>query len=171
MSRRGPKGFNREALGVLLAVVGAVMLFLGWYGVSGRPNLAEQMPYIASATVPGAALVVAAAVLLMSSATQRNSEHTGEMVADLHALLVEDIPLPADPAQPEIAPAERVGGPPAAITAAVTVIGTVHYHRGDCALVTGKADIVAVDSAAAQRLGLTPCPMCEPALPTAGSDG
>jgi hypothetical protein len=154
MSRRGSKALNRGPLGVVLAAAGAVMLFLGWYGVSGRPNLAEQMPYIASGTIPGAALVVAAAIVLMGGSTQRGTEQTSAMVADLHSLLVEEVPPDPDPV-----PAAE-GSSPGISDGPVTVIGTKHYHRGDCALVAGKAEVVPVDQDTIDRDGLVPCPIC-----------
>ena len=43
---------------------GAVLCVIGWYGISGERFAERQLPYIASCTVPGAALIVAGAVLL-----------------------------------------------------------------------------------------------------------
>ncbi|MBM7173531.1 hypothetical protein JQK87_35130, partial [Streptomyces sp. G44] len=40
---------------------GAVLCVLGWYGVSGERFAERQLPYLASCTVPGAALIVAGA--------------------------------------------------------------------------------------------------------------
>ncbi|MFD0428660.1 hypothetical protein ACFQ60_14135 [Streptomyces zhihengii] len=60
--------------GIAAAVCGAVLCVLGWYGVSGERTAARQLPYLASATVPGAALLVAGAVLLAASARVRPRE-------------------------------------------------------------------------------------------------
>ncbi|MCU1364956.1 MAG: hypothetical protein JWL72_3721 [Ilumatobacteraceae bacterium] len=159
--RRATNAVNREVFGVLAAIIGAVMLFLGWYGVSGRPNLAEQMPYIASATVPGAALVIAASVLLMGSSAQRRSDQTGDLVAELHALLVEEVGT--DPSPSPVV--EELTGPDAP-EALVAVAGTAHYHRPDCTLVSGKAEVERVDPASVEGSELRPCPVCEPTVPT-----
>jgi hypothetical protein len=148
---------SRGLLGVALALIGAVMLFLGWYGVSGRANLAEQMPYIASGTIPGAALVVAAAVVLMSEAAQRNSERTTAMMSELHSLLVEDVPS-AEPASDAAEPT-----PSASPDVLVAVEGGEHFHRGDCALAAGKAGVEPVGRAEIEARRLAPCPVCEPA--------
>lgn len=159
--RRGKQALDREVIGVLAAVIGAVMLFLGWYGVSGRPNLAEQMPYIASATVPGAALVIAASVLLSGRSAQRSSERTGELVADLHALLVEEVGT--DPSPPAGVEEPTDLETPKGL---VAVTGTAHYHRSDCLLVRGKAEVEPVDAASLEGSDLGPCPVCEPTAPT-----
>ena len=44
--------------------VGAVLCVIGWYGVSGERFAERQLPYLASCTVPGAALIIAGSVLL-----------------------------------------------------------------------------------------------------------
>ena len=41
-------------LAAALAGVGAVLCVLGWYQISGQPTVAQQLPYLASATIPGA---------------------------------------------------------------------------------------------------------------------
>ncbi|MEU4738468.1 hypothetical protein AB0G31_26180, partial [Streptomyces fradiae] len=48
--------------GLTALAVGAVLCVLGWYGASGEHVAERQLPYLASGTVPGAALVVAGAV-------------------------------------------------------------------------------------------------------------
>lgn len=54
--------------GLAAAACGAVLCVAGWYGVSGERFAARQIPYLASCTVPGAALIVAGAVLLARTA-------------------------------------------------------------------------------------------------------
>ncbi|KAF4407171.1 hypothetical protein, partial [Streptomyces lycii] len=63
---------------------GAALCAIGWYGVAGTERVAHQLSYLASCTVPGAALVVAGAVLLSRSEQSR----TAEQVADLHRLFL-----------------------------------------------------------------------------------
>jgi hypothetical protein len=158
---------NRGLLAIGLAIVGAVMLFLGWYGVSGRPNLAEQMPYIASGTIPGAALVVAAAVMLTGEHAQRTSDQTRSMMAELHSLLVEAAAAPIDIdvdtdsglSSQGIAIAERESDD------IVAVPGGTHFHRATCALAAGKPGMHSVGPAGIEHESLAPCPMCEPTPP------
>ncbi|ORT60128.1 hypothetical protein [Streptomyces sp. CB03238] len=119
--------------GIVAAATGAVLCVLGWYGVSGERFAERQIPYLASCTVPGAALIVAGAVLLGNGVPLRRPS--------------------ADEPQEPLAGADRPssGAPP------VRVPGGTLAHRPDCPLVAGKADAVPVGDAA-----LDPCPVCEP---------
>ncbi|MEV8587463.1 hypothetical protein AB0424_11075 [Streptomyces sp. NPDC051180] len=123
--------------GLAAAAAGAVLCVLGWYGISGERFAERQLPYLASCTVPGAALIVAGAVLtgtaaLLSVRTPQ-TEPTG----------------PPGP-EPE-SPPPSDDGPP------LRVPGGTLAHRPDCPLVEGKPE--ATEAGAA---GLDPCPVCEP---------
>lgn len=50
-----------------LVLLGAVVLFVGWWKVSKTPYPAEQMPYIVSGGIVGALLVVFGAAMLISA--------------------------------------------------------------------------------------------------------
>ena len=95
---------------------GALLCAAGWYGVSGERFTARQVPYLASCTVPGAALIVAGAVLLA--------------LAEVYGLLVADDPTPAPPG-----PVEDPGPP-------VCLPGGTLAHRPGCLLVAGKPGVV-----------------------------
>lgn len=98
--------------GWIAAGLGVVLLVLGWYGVSGQATVAQQVPYLASASIPGAALVVGGLVLAgaervrgragAGSGTGAIDEATARRIAELHSLLVE-------PAGETVS--ERVSGP------------------------------------------------------------
>ncbi|MFB7590535.1 hypothetical protein [Streptomyces sp. NPDC056169] len=119
--------------GVTAAAAGAVLCVLGWYGISGERFAERQLPYLASCTVPGAALIVAGAVLVAA------------------ALL-----LPVRPPEPH--PPEREETPPPSSDGPrLRVPGGTLAHRPDCPLVAGKAEATEVGDAA-----LDPCPVCEP---------
>ncbi|MCB5167089.1 hypothetical protein LG634_19885 [Streptomyces bambusae] len=132
----------RPALGaaVLALVCGALLCAAGWYGVSGERFAERQIPYLASCTVPGAALLVAGAVLL--TAVWRPAP-----------------PGPGRPAEP--LSAEGAAGPPRSPGPPLRVPGGTLAHRPDCPLVDGRTDAVP----AAGDGGLSPCPVCEPAWP------
>ncbi|MCX5389827.1 hypothetical protein [Streptomyces sp. NBC_00094] len=119
--------------GVAAAAGGAVLCVLGWYGISGERFAERQLPYLASCTVPGAALVVAGAVLVAA------------------ALL-----MPVRPQEP--APSEAAETPPpSSDEPPLRVPGGTLAHRPDCPLVAGKPE--ATEAGAAE---LDPCPVCEP---------
>lgn len=155
---------GRAWFGTALALAGAVLLFLGWYGVSGRASIGEQMPYLASGSIPGAALVVAAAVVLASESTQRATQRTDALVAELHTLLVvEEAAVEAAPVATVMAVVETSREP----DAVVALPAGEYYHRAGCALVADKSGVEPLDAAAIDRRRLSACPVCEPDRPTA----
>ncbi|MFJ6938451.1 hypothetical protein [Streptomyces sp. NPDC101132] len=136
------------AVGAL--VCGALLCVLGWYGISGERYAERQLPYLASCTVPGAALVVAGAVLLAAvlvrdgAAADRGPVPDGRQERD--GAVAFGAPAPGASASSE--------GPP------LRVPGGTLAHRPDCPLVDGRPD---AEEAAGS--GLTPCPVCEPSWP------
>ncbi|MCX4760925.1 hypothetical protein OG562_08075 [Streptomyces sp. NBC_01275] len=130
--------------------VGAVLCAVGWYGVSGERYAARQLPYLASCTIPGAALLVAGAVLL----TYGRTAVATARVEELYGLLVA-----ADPAPPQ----EPAASAPLAVSGELRMVpGGTLWHRADCPLVAGKATAVPVDGTLLASGDLDPCPICEP---------
>ncbi|MEU7014976.1 hypothetical protein AB4225_22630 [Streptomyces sp. 2RAF24] len=124
--------------GLAAAAGGAVLCVLGWYGISGERFAERQLPYLASCTVPGAALIVAGAVLLTADTRQApESRPTPEPAPNS-----QPPPLPPPPSSP---------GPP------LRVPGGTLAHRPDCPLVAARPEAVPVGDAE-----LEPCPVCEP---------
>jgi hypothetical protein len=140
-------GRVRPLAGLLLAVAGAVALFLGWYGVSGTPVPAKQLPYLVSGGLTGVGLLVLAAAAFAADDVRRqlgDVRATAEKVDQLYQLLTE--PAIDEPVG-ELVVVER---------------GTT-FHRGGCRLVSGKR----WHQASEQELtGLRPCRVCAPS-PTA----
>ncbi|MES5822553.1 hypothetical protein [Streptomyces sp. RG80] len=129
---------------------GAVLCVIGWYGISGERYAERQLPYLASCTVPGAALIIAGAVLL---AHGRNTI-AALRVEELYGLLVATEPED-DPARPATAPLAVSGD-------LLMVPGGTLWHRADCPLVSGKVEAVPVDAKLVASGELGPCPICEP---------
>ncbi|MFB7613323.1 hypothetical protein [Kitasatospora sp. NPDC056181] len=183
----------------MIAAAGAALCVLGWYGVSGEQFAEQQIPYLASSTIPGAALIVAGVVLvaLRSSGrspgpSDRSADLTHLRVERLYALLVEPDDGPGDGSPGDNSPGDDADGTGAASdagdaddtgdagdadaagdaeTAGVTlaVPEGTLYHRPHCPLVTGKPRAVPVDAAAVRARGLAPCRLCEPG-PPGGAD-
>jgi hypothetical protein len=148
--------------GWFVVAAGAVLCVLGWYGVSGESVAEQQLPYLASATIPGAALIVAGAVLIASRPARR-TEQADSRIETLYALLV------ADGAPDEAPPPHRA--PDDSQSLLLAVPGGTLYHRRDCPLVADKPTAEAVDAAAVAERSLTPCPVCEPPAPPDGGSG
>ncbi|WP_328684241.1 hypothetical protein [Streptomyces sp. NBC_00343] len=132
---------------------GAVLCVLGWYGVSGERYAERQLPYLASCTIPGAALIVAAAVLL----THGRGALAAARVEELYGLLV------AAEASDVEESAQAAAAPVAISGDLLMVPGGTLWHRADCPLVAGKPEAVPVDAKLVANGELSPCPICEPA--------
>ena len=101
--------------GWITAGLGVVLLVLGWYGVSGQSVVAEQLPYLASASIPGAALLIGGLVLAGAERVRGRAgavdEVTARRIAELHRLLVEPVPEPGPAAEsPPESPAGSTTG-------------------------------------------------------------
>ncbi|MFF4153233.1 hypothetical protein ACFYZU_23845 [Streptomyces sp. NPDC001651] len=131
---------------------GAVLCVIGWYGVSGERFAERQLPYLASCTVPGAALIVAGAVLLAHG----RGALAAARVEELYGLLVAAGPDDTERDTPAAAPLAVSGK-------LLMVPGGTLWHRADCPLVAGKAEAVPVDAGLVRGGDLSPCPICEPA--------
>ncbi|MXM63501.1 hypothetical protein GR925_08575 [Streptomyces sp. HUCO-GS316] len=136
---------------------GAVLCVIGWYGISGERYAERQLPYLASCTVPGAALIVAGAVLLAHG----RGAIAAARVEELYGLLVA-----AEPADAEAGPGQASAAPLAVSGDLLMVPGGTLFHRADCPLVAGRAEAVPVDTKLVASGELGPCPICEPAEET-----
>jgi hypothetical protein len=138
-------------LGWMTVGLGAVLCFLGWYGVSGQRYPAQQLPYLASATAPGSALLLGGLVLLAtrgrSAGGSADSDRMQRQLDVLYRLLTQGAENPEQ-------------RPPTASDAVFTVPGGQTYHRAECLLVLGRADAEPV--APAPLPALRPCPLCDP---------
>ncbi|MEV0478029.1 hypothetical protein [Streptomyces prunicolor] len=132
---------------------GAILCVLGWYGVSGERYAERQLPYLASCTIPGAALIVAAAILLAHG----RSALAAARVEELYGLLVA-----AEP--DDVEESAQTAAAPIAISGDLLMVpGGTLWHRADCPLVAGKPEAVPVDAKLVANGELSPCPICEPA--------
>ncbi|MBC9728752.1 hypothetical protein [Streptomyces sp. TRM68367] len=135
---------------------GAVLCVVGWYGVSGERFAVRQLPYLASCTAPGAALIIAGSVLL----THGRGALAAARVEELYGLLVSAGTGDAEESGP-------VAAAPVAVSSQMLMVpGGTLWHRADCPLVAGKAEAVPVDSKLVASGELGPCPICEPAEET-----
>jgi hypothetical protein len=132
---------------------GAVLCVLGWYGISGERFAERQLPYLASCTVPGAALIIAGAVLL----THGRNALAAARVEELCGLLVA-----AEPADAGGGSGQAAAAPVAVSGDLLMVPGGTLWHRADCPLVAGKPEALPVDSRVLASGDLAPCPICEP---------
>ena len=149
----------RDRLGWVALVLGIGLLLLGWYGVSGERYTARQLPYLASATAPGAALLLAGTVLLALG--RRIGEPDADQQQILRQLEILYRLLTEEAAGEAVA--EKDGPVPVPVAGPLLVVpGGGTYHRRDCLLVQGRDDPQPVGRASVAARGLRPCPLCEP---------
>ncbi len=144
----------RPVLGWVLVGVGALALFLGWWGVSGQSLTAKQLPYVVSGGLTGVSLVILAGVFLATDDVRQQLARLDRLerkVDDLYALFVA---------------ADAPSGDTA--TRRVALPSGSSYHRPDCALVAGKDAVADVDDDAIAARRLSPCRVCDPPGPGRG---
>lgn len=138
------------AMGVALAALGFVIIFLGWNGAAELDFVSGQLPYVLSAGFTGIGLVGAG---LTIAVVQSHRRDTQELLLKLDEI------------------ADKVGsaaGASAALLSEVpsegemVIAGRSTYHRSSCHLVDGRGDLRPMSPEAAAEQGMTPCRICKP---------
>ena len=76
-----PEAGGRLLLGWILIVIGAVMVFGGWIGVSANPQVAVQLSYLVSGGVGGLFAGIVGVGLLVSDDIRKDRARLGRMEA------------------------------------------------------------------------------------------
>lgn len=150
---------TRPVVGWVLLGVAALVILIGWIGVSGTPVVAKQIPYVVSGGIGGVLLALLGAYFLGTEELRKDSgrlDRLEQMVNELHDALLarSDAPPAADDTDNAVTNGQ----------AYVALAGSDTYHRADCAMVASKANAAKVAPSTIQRRSLTPCSLCEPAL-------
>ncbi len=90
------------AVAVAAIAIGALLLFAGYWGASDSSSPGEQIPHLASGTVPGLALVIGGTSLALRREHERDREELRALTARFDALL--DWLVQGDAAAPNEAP-------------------------------------------------------------------
>ena len=153
--------------GWLVVAVGVGMTVVGWYQISGQPTVAQQLPYLASATIPGSALIIVGAMMILARRMAGWSGRGGDAYG-----------TPQQATQAYGA-AGGTGRDDAASGRRETdgrlwaLPGGNYAHRSDCPLIDGKPEAFEVtreavtDGSAPRRA----CPICDPDVATLGVSG
>lgn len=136
--------------GAAAIAIGAVLLVICWYRVSGTAYVSEQLPYLVSAGFGGLAFIVAGGAALVA-------DRLGQVQHSFDTLIA----VATEPTLPAESPVTVDSGAGAA-SEVLTVAGGGTYHQPGCPLLAGKdeASISSVSATQAQASGLTPCPVC-----------
>lgn len=150
----------RPYIGWLFIAAGALLILLGYFGVSRESLVAKQLPYLISGGIGGVLLAVIGAYFLGTEELRKDSgrlERLERQVAELHAALL------SRPDAPNL-DAPSSNGTGQAPTALVVVEAGEAVHRSTCQLTGGKT-CTEVSVGDVQARGLRPCPVCEPSVP------
>ncbi|MEX2556992.1 MAG: hypothetical protein WEB06_15375 [Actinomycetota bacterium] len=82
---------GRLLLGWVLVLASVILLALGWFGVSGNPQVAVQLAYLASGGLGGLLAGIIGSALLLSNDIRRDRERLGRVegaVLELREMLV-----------------------------------------------------------------------------------
>ena len=139
-------------VGVVLAVLGFVAIFLGWNGAADRDYVTGQIPYLISGGLLGLGLIgVGLCVIIVQSLRRETSELAARL--DQLAEAVRDAGAgPVATVGPTVVPAEDM-----------VIAGRSTYHLPTCRLVEHRTDLQAMSPEDARDRGLSPCRICKPA--------
>jgi len=153
----------RPWIGWICIGVGALLMLLGWFGVSREAIPAKQIPYLVSGGIGGIFLAVLGAYFLGTQALRDDSgrlDRLERMVEELHQALLRRPDAP-DLTALQARDRSTNNGSPTRARRVVAVAGGDLFHRLDCRLADGK-DAEELTPAAARKRDLRPCPACEP---------
>jgi predicted cobalt transporter CbtA len=69
--------------GVVIAIIGFVLMIIGWSQVAGETEVWKQMPYLLSAGLPGLGLVMLGLVIINVSARRQDGAERARQMAAL----------------------------------------------------------------------------------------
>src|SRR5687768_17801756 len=101
---------TRPVIGWVLLAISALVILIGWIGVSGTPVVAKQIPYVVSGGIFGVFLAIFGAYFLGTEELRKDSgrlDKLERMVEELHQVLLtrEDAPTIRTDAAENPAPA------------------------------------------------------------------
>jgi hypothetical protein len=145
------RGMDRQVrfariLGLIFSAVGFTVIVLGWNGMAKVACPDCQLPYLLSGGAAGLGLILVGGVLLLMAQIRSERMKLGEQVDQAAGLLSR--------AMSSASAASSANGQ--------VVAGKSTYHRRECRLVEGKADLNLVTVEVARLQGLSPCRVCNP---------
>ena len=183
----------RAYLGWILVAVGAIIIGVGYLGVSREALVAKQIPYLVSGGIFGLALIVLGTFYLYSEDMRRDSRRINRlerMVTELHAVLLTRAGAPdaneisaavarvesqfdsrfAEHSSPFDARLDATAGQNGQGTrtssrvALLALPDSQRFHRAGCRMVEGKPGAARVSAADIRERQLEPCGMCDPVV-------
>lgn len=153
---------SRPWIGWVFVGIGALLVLLGYLGVSREAVVAKQIPYVVSGGIGGIVLAVIGAYFLGTEELRKDGgrlDRLEQMVAELHAVLLD---RPDVPRATVAGPGTANGSARVSAAKVIAVRGGETYHTPACPMAAGK-DAEELTPAAARKRGLAPCPLCQQA--------
>ena len=141
-------------LGVGMALLGMVVVFLGWNGAASYDRVPAQFPYLISGGIAGLALVVFGAALVVVDNQRRDRARLEASLDELRRSVEALATGPLGGASPTVT---GEGG-----AARPVVAGPSSYHRPGCRLLEGRGPLPSLGVEEARERGLAPCRVCRP---------
>jgi hypothetical protein len=143
-------------LGLVFAAAGFATIGFGWNGTAKNAFIDKQIPYLLSGGAAGLGLVLLGIGLLVLAQFRNERLKLGEQLEHVAVLI-----------------SKAVATGPGGIGSSNgrVVAGRSTYHRPDCRLVQGKADLDFVPVETAKLSGLSPCRVCNPSEGDTGESG
>jgi len=150
------RGYDRQVrygriLGLFFCVAGFTTIGFGWNGMAKVACPDCQLPYLLSGGAAGLGLILIGVALLIMAQLRDERTKLADQLRDVGTTLSRAVSLPALVSSP----GSRV------------VAGKSTYHRPECRLVEGKAELDYVSVDVARLGGLSPCRVCNPPVPEA----
>jgi len=168
---RRSSGFDVERAlhwtGSILFPTGIVVIILGWYGAAHTSYDFEQVPYLISGGILGAALTIVGGFLyfgywisrLVQESRRERTELAGLLTRlDNRLAILEAVATGTLPGAGASAGSASLNGRAPVPSLVATATGAL-VHRTDCSLVAGKTGLRPVDPHAP---GLKACKVCDP---------
>lgn len=162
----------RPYVGWILIGCAALVMLIGYFGVSREAIPAKQIPYLVSGGIGGVFLAVVGAYFLGTQEMRKDSgrlDRLERMVEELHGALLRRSDAPVAPSEESTSSdgtngsASTNGAVHAPARRVAVVDGGELFHRLRCSMVEDKDDVEDLTPAAARKRGLRPCPVCTPA--------
>lgn len=161
----------RPYAGWIIIAIAALMMLMGYLGVSREAIPAKQIPYLVSGGIGGVFLAVIGAFFLGTQEIRKDSgrlDRLEHMVEELHLALLRRPDAPQMRAHDLDATTVGSNGSGAPARRVVIVGQGETFHRTSCSLVVGK-DTEELTPVTARKRGLRPCPACTPVPASAAS--
>jgi hypothetical protein len=141
-------------LGLGLALLGGVFLFLGWNGAASYDRVPAQFPYLISGGLVGLSLVVLGSAYILVDNQRRDRAQLQNTIGELRDA-VDKLALA------QLGTTSNGGGTGSVSTVpGGVVVGPSAYHSPECPLLEGRGPLPTVPVAEAEARGLTPCRVC-----------